>query len=122
VQLTHVPSHSLDAAADAGNTGVTPGDPEQVDVADNWDMALGAPTKFIVQRSAATPQNGKLEMPVNLALAKCYKDENNQDVACNSGKYLVRSVTAHSWTVAGSQGVGAMTNFFFVGELGTCLK
>ncbi len=99
--------------------GVTPANPGTVDVADNWDMALGTPTKFIVQRSAGALKEDttKLELPVNLALAKCYND-GTQDVPCGDGKYLVKSVTAHSWTVAGSQGVGAMTEFFFVGERG----
>lgn len=101
--------------------GVTPANPGTVDVADNWDMALGTPTKFIVQRSAGALKEDttKLELPVNLALAKCYND-GTQDVPCGDGKYLVKSVTAHPWSGSGTSSVGAMTDFFFVGEQASC--
>ncbi len=79
-----------------------------------------ATTKFIVLRNTAHLNGAKLELPVNLAQANCYTTIGSVEVPCGDGKYLVKSVTAHPWSGSGTSSVGAMTDFFFVGEQASC--
>lgn len=71
----------------------------------------------------------KLVLPIDLSQAACRKDGSNNDVPCDNGKYLVKSVTAHRWLNGGGfrsgtdpgstkTSAGPRTQFTFVGECG----
>ena len=77
--------------------------------------------EFLVPRSAATFEgtapNRKMVLTVDLSDADCRTGGDANANKCGVGKYLVTGVTAHPWSVSGSQSSSAARNqFTFVGK------